>query len=160
MNQQEMRNEFYSLYNRMADSKNVDNMRTFGQNHKEMFEWFVNNKPDLASQWLEKLEAIRWENYLTQKEAENIVANMEPKAPWSREQWRNAMQQHGYNTDKQPCYNACALWVTMNMIMSDSKATLEKYVESEYLFKLVYDLAVDKLTDKDKRFSIRRYFDL
>lgn len=48
----------------------------------------------------------------------------------------------------------------MNMIMSDSKATLEKYVESEYLFKLVHDLAVDKLTDKDSVFNVRSYFSL
>jgi hypothetical protein len=160
MTADEMKREFQSLYNMMASSTNVNFMHTFGQVHKEMMEWMIQNKPNEAKEWIEKLESIRWKNYLTRSEAENIVANMEPKAPWSREQWRNAMQQHGYDTDKQPYYNACALWVTMNMIMSDSKSTLEKYVESEYIFKLVYDLAVDKLTDKDKRFSIRRYFDL
>lgn len=85
---------------------------------------------------------------------------MEPKAPWTRDQWKAAMEQHGFETEKQPCYNKCALWATMNMIMSDSSETLGKYVENGNLFKLVYELAVDKLTDKDKVFSIRRYFDL
>ena len=160
MNQQELRNEFYALYDLMANSKKVENMQTFGNVHKEMFEWFVNNKPDAANEWLEKLESIRWRNYLTPKEAERIVANMKPKAPWSRDQWRQAMEQHGFRLEDEPHYNACALWVTMNMIMSDSSGTLEKYVESEYIFKLVHDLAVDKLTDEDEVFSIRYYFDV
>ena len=48
----------------------------------------------------------------------------------------------------------------MNMIMSDSGSTLTRYVESDNLFNAVYDLAVDKLTDTDKVFNIRRYFSL
>lgn len=48
----------------------------------------------------------------------------------------------------------------MNMIMSDSSATLGKYIANGDLFKLVHDLAVDKLTDSDGVFSIRRYFNL
>lgn len=36
----------------------------------------------------------------------------------------------------------------------------KKYIDEQNLFKAVYDLAVDKLTDKDGRFSIRKYFDV
>lgn len=160
MTQEEMRNEFYALYNMMANSTNVSYMRTFGNVHKEMMEWMITNKPDLAHEWLEKLESIRWKNYLTAKEAERIVANMIPKAPWSREQWKAAMDNHSYPLEKQPCYNSCALWVTMNMIMSDSSETLAKYVDNGNLFKLVYGLAIDKLTDKDMMFDVRRYFNV
>lgn len=160
MTQEEMRNEFYTLYNMMANSTNVSYMRTFGQVHKEMMEWMIANKPDLAKEWLDKLESIRWKNYLTAKEAERIVANMVPKAPWSREQWKAAMENHSYPLEKQPCYNSCALWVTMNMIMSDSSETLAKYVDNGNLFKLVYGLAIDKLTDKDMMFDVRRYFNV
>ena len=155
-----MRKEFAALYELMANSKNVSYMHAFGMVHKEMMEWFIANKPDLAQEWLDKLESIRWKNYLTPKEAEKIVTEMEPKAPWTRDQWKSAMEQHGYELEKQPCYNKCALWTTMNMIMSDSSATLGKYVENGNIFKLVYDLAVDKLTDKDMVFSVRRYFSL
>lgn len=158
MTSEEMKNEFVILYNIMANSKNVAYMRIFGQVHKEMMLWFIQNKPDAAAEWLGKLESIRWKNYLTPKEAEKIVAGMNPKAPWSREQWRQAMEQAGYALEKEPCYNSCALWVTMNMIMSDSGDTLKKYVENGNQFKLVYDLAVDKLTDADGMFSIRNYF--
>lgn len=158
--QEEMRQEFADLYNMMAGSQKVSYMHTFGMVHKEMMEWFIQNKPEMAREWLDKLEAIRWKNYLTPKEAEAIVQAMEPKAPWSREQWRTAMKQRGFELEKQPCYNSCALWVTMSMIMSDSSETLGKYVSGDSLFGMVHDLAVDKLTDADEVFHIRRYFEV
>lgn len=99
-----------------------------------------------------------WKNFLTPSEAEKIVESMEPEAPWSREQWQNAIGQSVYPLEEWPCYNRCALWVTMNMIMSDSSATIDKYVDRENIFNVVHDLAVDKLCDKDEIFSIRKYF--
>ena len=155
-----MRKEFYDLYNMMSNSQKVENMRIFGNVHKEMMEWFIQNKPEAAEEWLTKLESIKWKNYLTPKEAERIVASMNPKAPWSRDQWKQAMEQSSYEMSKEWCYNSCALWVTMNMIMSDSSATLEKYVDDDNIFSIVYDLAVDKLTDSDANFSIRKYFNV
>lgn len=158
MNQEEMKKEFISLYNVMANSKDVSYMRIFGNVHKEMMYWMIANKPELALDWLEKLKSIKWKNYLTPKEADIIISKMEPKAPWTREQWQSAMEQHEFDTEYEPCYNSCALYVTMNMIMSDSSETLTKYVEGDSLFDLVYDLAVDKLTDEDGNFQIRNYF--
>lgn len=159
MTSEEMRDEFYALYNMMANSNEVAFMRTFGNVHKEMMEWFIENNPDLAQEWIEKLESIRWKNYLTPKEAKKIVDNMTPEAPWPREQWLAAMEEHGYDTDREPCYNSCALWVTMNGIMSDSSTTLTKYVSSDDMFSAVYDLAVDRLTDKDGM-GIRHWYGL
>lgn len=160
MTQEEMRKEFYALYSMMANSQNVAFMHIFGMVHKDMMEWMIANRPDAAQEWIEKLESIRWKNYLTHKEAEKIVSMMDPKAPWTREQWNSAMEQEGFELEKQPCYNSCALWVTMNMIMSDSGNTLARYVNNGNQFKLVHDLAVDKLTDKDGVFSVRGYFGL
>ena len=71
-----MQQEFHALYNLMAGQQNVAFMHVFGQVHKEMFDWFVANKPELAQEWLDKLESIRWKNYLTKPEAERIVAGM------------------------------------------------------------------------------------
>ena len=158
MTSEEMRKEFYALYNMMANSTEVAYMHTFGQVHKEMFEWFVANKPELAQEWLDKLASIKWKNYLTPKEAEAIITKMEPKAPWTKDQWKQAMEQHGYEVEHAPCYNRCALWVTMEMIMSDSSETIAKYVGGDKQFNIVHALAVDKLTDKDGVFNIRRYF--
>lgn len=153
-----MKEKFESLYNTMASNKNVAFMHIFGNVHKEMMDWMIANKPEQAQEWLDKLEAIQWKNYLTQKEAEKIVTAMQPKAPWSREQWKQAMEQNNYDTEREPYFNANALFVTMNMIMSDSSETLKKYVGETDMFKAVHDLAVDKLTDKDGKFAIRSYF--
>jgi hypothetical protein len=160
MTAEEMRQEFNALYNMMASSTNVAYMHVFGSVHKEMFLWFVQNKPDLAQEWLDKLESIRWKNYLTPKEAERIVGDMVPAAPWSREQWKTAIEKHGYELEYEPYYNKCALWTTMNMIMSDSSETLGKYIDKDRLFDAVYALAVDKLRDRDGKFNIRAYFGL
>ena len=142
----------------MAKSQDPANMKAFGKVMTEMYMWYADNKPDAANEWLEKLSAIKWKNYLTPKEAEKIVSEMNPKAPWTRDQWRAAMEQNGFKLEEEPYYNRCALWTTMNMIMSDSSATIGKYVANGDLFKLVHDLAVDKLTDADGVFSIRKYF--
>ena len=160
MTPDEMRKEFYALYNMMANSTNVNYMHVFGQVHKEMMEWMIQNKATEAQEWLSKLESIKWNNYLTPKEAEKIVSEMKPAAPWSREKWRDAMTQHSYKMEEEPCYNTCALWVTRNMIMSDSSETLGKYISGDKLFSAVHDLAIDKLCAADKKFSIRHYFSL
>jgi hypothetical protein len=45
MTQEEMRKEFYALYNMMANSEKVEFMHVFGKVQKEMMEWFIVNKP-------------------------------------------------------------------------------------------------------------------
>lgn len=160
MNAQELKTAYAGLYSQMANSGNPDYMYLFGRVMTEMFNWYADNKPEAAMEWLEKLSAIRWKNYVTPKEAEAIVSEMDPKAPWSLDQWRSAMQQNGYPLDDEPYYNRCALYVTMNMLMSDSSVTISKYVNNDQVFKLVHDLAVDKLKDQDGKFIIREYFDL
>ena len=121
----------------MADSGKKENMVAFGSVMNEMMDWFIANKPEMAQEWLERLDAIMWKNYLTPKEAQMIVSEMNPQAPWSREQWKSAMVQKGYPMEKEPCYNSCALWVTMDMIMSDSSETITKYIGQDELFDFV-----------------------
>lgn len=160
MNTLELKDKYWSLYEYMANSGNPENMKLFGRVMTQMMDDVIQSSPSKAEEYIDRLEAIKWKNYLTPKEAEKIIAGMEPKAPWSREQWAVEMQKHGYPQEKEPCYNRCALWVTMNMIMSDSSETIAMYVDSGNMFKLVHDLAVDKLTDRDGVFNIRRYFDV
>lgn len=161
MTTQELKEKYYELYEYMAQSKEQKNMKAFGHVMNEMYDWFVANKPDAAQMWVEKLEAIKWKNYLTPSESDRIVAAMNPAAPWNREQWKGAMEKSGYELEEWPFYNRCALYTTMNMIMSDSSSTLTKYMpDGSKMFDFVHDLAVDKLKDADGKFSIRAYFSL
>ena len=158
MNTNELTEKYLGLYEYMSQSKNPENMKAFGRVMTLMMTDMISSNPSKAEEYINRLESIKWKNYLTPKEAEAIVAAMSPAAPWSREKWMATMQQYGLQLEKEPGFNRCALWVTMNMIMSDSSETLVKYVEASNLFKAVYELAVDKLTDKDGKFSIRKYF--
>jgi hypothetical protein len=154
----ELKTKYTQLYDRMAGSNDVKNMQVFGRVMTSIIDWMIENEPSEAEEFINQLESIRWKNFLTSKEAERIVAGMVPAAPWKRDKWLAAMQQHGLATEHVPAYNQCALYVTMCMIMSDSGETLPKYVESDKLFPAVHDLALDKLTDKDGVFDVRRYF--
>lgn len=158
MNQEEMKKEFQALYDKMANSNEVAFMRTFGNVHKEMMEWFIANKPELAQEWLDKLESIKWKNYLTPKEAERTVDEMLPKAPWSREQWKQAMEQHGFVLEEEPYYNPGALFALMSRLHSYSSGTLKDYIGDGDMFAVIHALALDKLKDKDGKFKVREYF--
>ena len=166
MTAEEMKKEFYELYDMMAMSHDVENMRTFGNVHKEMMEWMIQNKPDLAQEWIGKLESIKWCNYLTPKEAEKIVSEMVPRAPWSREVWKNAMQSLGLPMEEEPYYNSCALWVVMNQVYTDHAQTIAdnilkkplNTIPAEEIVPVIHALALDLLKDKDKVYCIRKYF--
>ena len=158
MNAQEMKDKYWSLYEYMANSRKPEYIKAFGRVMTTMMDDSIQSNPSKAEEYISKLESIKWKNYLTPTEAEKIVSQMDPKAPWSREQWKAAMEQNGYQLEEWPCYNRCALWVTMNMIMSDSSETLSKFVSNGDLFKAVHELAVDKLKDKDSMFNVRTYF--
>lgn len=163
-----MKQEFQSLYNLMAGQQNVAFMHVFGNVHKEMMDWFIQNKPDLAQEWLDKLESIRWKQYLTPKEAEAIVSKMNPAAPWKRDVWQRAMADLGLSTEEQPYYNSCALWVEMNKQYSDHAQSLADKVWKqplsaipvEEMVSAIYALALDVLKDRDDVYNIRAYFGL
>ena len=155
-----MREHFHDLYNLMASSNKVEYMRTFGNAHKEMMEWFITNKPDLAEEWLCKLESIRWKNYLTTKEAEKIVAEM--SYPWSRDVWGKAMDSLGFAKEEPPYYNSCSLWVEMNKIYSLFGGEIASLLGKPLIptdtdiITACYKMAVRSL--KSGQYGIRSYF--
>lgn len=163
-----MKKEFASMYDLMANQRDVKFMRVFGGVHKEMFDWFVANKPDLAQEWLDKLEAIKWHQYLTRKEAENIIARMKPDAPWKYDVWQAAMAKLGIPMEEQPYYNQYALCTEMNKQYSDHAETIATKILKKPLTSIpaedivpgIYAMAVDVLKDRDGIYNIRAYFGL
>lgn len=161
MNAQELKERYANLYDTMKYSGKTENMKLFGSVMNEMMDYIIQKNPSDAEKWIDKLASIEWKNYLTPSEAEEIVSDMIPEAPWSREVWNKAMDSYGLEKMDKPYYNSCALWVTMNMIMSDHSHTLSKAmgVEPENIpVEVMYSLAVDLLRDKDGRFNVRTYF--
>lgn len=164
MTKQEMIDKFDSLYNYMASSNNVRYMKTFGYVHKEMMKWMIENKPELAEEYIDVLCSIKWRQYLTKNEAMDVVKGMKPAAPWDYETWERAMNDLGLKCEKDGEYNKYALWVAMNQIYTDFGDTLSKVlnqplaqIPAQTLVPVVYEMAVDLLEDPDGKYSIRKY---
>lgn len=154
------------LYDYMANSRDPKNMKAFGHVMTEMMDVMLAKMPDVAEEMIDKLEAIKWHQYLTPKEAEKIVANMDPKAPWSRDTWKSAMESFGLPLEDAPYYNRCALWVEMNKMYSDFgdeiAALLGKPLAptDKDIITACYKMALKTLRDKDGVYNIRTYFGL
>lgn len=162
---EELKNRYEELYHKMAHSKDVSKMRAFGSAEHWVFDMLVERHPDIARKWLDKLEATEWNNYLSEAEAVDIVANLKNQdgrtgAHWNFATFANAVQSLGGEMEKPPYYNKYALWATANMLYSDHAKSATKYVAEDKLPAYFYDLAVEKLTDVDRPHFIREYFSL
>jgi hypothetical protein len=165
---QELKDRYTGLYDYMSASKDPKNMKVFGCVMTEIMDWLIANKPDVAEEMIDKLEAIKWHQYLTRKEAENIISRMKPEAPWKYDVWQAAMTKLGIPMEDQPYYNAYALWCEMNKQYSDHAQSLADKVwkkplstiPAEDIVPAIHALAIDVLRDKDGVYNIRSYFGL
>ena len=165
MEQNDIMTVFDRLYNKMATSKEPRYMRVFGRVMKHMMKDVADWRPDVAQEYLDELEAINWYNYLSKKEATQIVSGMKPEGGWGISEWESCMMSQDICLEEAPYYNKWALYTVMNMIYSDSVKTIAKIREKplleipgEEILSAVYLLALDKLKDKDEVFSVREYF--
>ena len=166
MTTQELKERYTGLYDYMANSRDPKNMKAFGHVMTEMMDVMLAKMPDVAEEMIDKLESIKWKQYLTPKEAEKIVVGMDPKAPWSRDTWKGAMESFGLPLEDAPHYNRCALWVEMNKMYSDFgdeiAALLGKPLAptDKDIIAACYKMALKTLCDKDGMYDIRAYFHL
>lgn len=167
MKPEAIKEQYDMLYEYMASSRNPENMKTFGHVMSEMMDYLIQNKPDVAEEMVQKLESVKWKQYLTPREADAIISKMQPKAPWPDDKaWTAAMESLGFLTEEAPYYNSCALWTEMNKQHSDHAETLAAKVfrkplsaiPNEEIVPVIYGLAMDVLRDKDDVYCIRRYF--
>ncbi len=154
-----LKEKFDELYSTILASRDEKKMKILGCMTKKIMYQTIDSHPQKAEELLEILEAVNWNNYLTEKEADTIISKMSPSPKWTRQQWKTEMEKFGEPKEMQPYFNTCALYVTMCMIDSDSSKTIKNLESSENnYFQIVYQLATDKLLDKDGVFNIRHYF--
>lgn len=154
---------YNELYKDMATSKDVEKMHVFGAVGKWMFCQLAEMNPRAAQMALDKLEALNWNNYLSAKEAEEIVSLLVnqngTKGPkWTFSQFENLIEDIDENDECPPYFNKYALWAVMNMLYSDHAKTAIKFVEETELPKYFFELAVEKLKDPDRPRFVRMYF--
>ena len=164
MTAQEMKDRYTGLYDYMANSRDPKNMKAFGCVMTEMMDYLIQNKPDVAEEMIDQLEAIKWKQYLTPKEADRIFAGMDPKGAWPREAWKSTMESLGIPLEEPPYYNRCALWIEMNKIYSDFGEEIASLLgkplqpTDKDIISACYKMALKNLKDKDGIYHIRKYF--
>ena len=166
METKKIMNKFDELYSIMATSANVKYMHTFGDTMRCMMNDMASKHPELAQEYIEKLCAIKWKNYLTKNEALDIIGKMNPEATWNMQGWLDEMEKLGLCMEDKPYYNDYALYIAMNQVISDHGCTVAKIlgkesvkdIDTDNLVKYGYNLALDLLKDKDGVYDIREYF--
>lgn len=170
MTAEELYQQFLSRYDGIIRGGIDGEMQRLGDMTKRVMRWMSVNEPALATQAIAILDGEDGQechNYLSAREADEIVSKMAPQPQWSLHHILDMLKNAGYATEEPPYFNNYALATTMCMILSDSGQTLQRIIGSpshpatnEELLASVYQLAIDKLKDKDGRFNIRKYFDL
>ena len=153
------------LYEDMATAKDPKKMMIFGDAEKWIFHEIAKAHPELAEKWLSKLEAGKWNNYLSESEAEHIankIINQDGTrgAHWDYDTFKGAVESLGAKMRDEPFYNCYALWIMANALWSDHHKSLSEFVPKEQEPKVYYLMAVEKLKDVDYPKFIRKYYDL
>lgn len=153
------------LYEDMATAKDPKKMMVFGEAEKWVFHMMAEKHPELAEKWLTKLEAGRWNNYLSRSEAMEIASELINQdgtkgAHWSYEAFKAAVESLGARMVDEPFYNPWALWVVANAEYSDHYKSASEFVPKEMMPKYFYMQAVEKLKDVDRPKYVREYYDL
>lgn len=154
---------YEELYDDMATSGDKNKMIAFGNAERWAFKKMAEMSPKDAQCWLDKLEAMNWNNYLSRGEADEATSKLinqnGMKGPhWSYDTFKNAVEGVGGVMAEKPYYNCYALWATANMLYSDHYESAKKYVPESEMPKFFYSEAVEKLKDVDKQKFARWYF--
>lgn len=149
----------------MATSNEPEKMKIFGEAEKWAFREIARTAPELAERWLQKIEAVDWNNYLTPEEADGILAKIMNQdgsvgPMWTREQIKGVAESIDGKHEQRPYFNSCALYATMNMLASDHMNSARAYVKQEQLPEFFYHQAKEKLQDIDRPNFIRSYFNI
>ena len=160
---EEMMKRFDELVGKIVASKDPEKMKVLAAADTYGFRQMAAMQPKSAQRWLDKLEAVEWNNYLSADEAEQIAAGFVnqngSKGPkWPLSQFEALVGSLGGETESVPYYNKYALWVTANMIYSDHARSLSEIVPEADLPKIIYKMAVEKLKDPDRPGFVRDYF--
>lgn len=161
----DMTRRYDELYEKFIASKDNDKMEALGAANTWLFYYIAEKHPAMAEQYLSRLEAGEWNNYVSKSEAEEAAAKLLNKdgtrgAHWPYDVFKGAVESVGGKMSDTPIYNCWALWLTANMLFSDYAKTLAAYIPKEEPPKAFYLLALDKLKDPDRPKFVREYFHL
>lgn len=171
MTKEQMIDRYEELYQKMKNSKDVNNMKAFGSAMTWFFTEMAKVHPEMAEKFLSHIECIEWNQYLSQDEAMNIgkrTVNQDGTKGfhWPYDVFTSAVKGLGGVVEEKPYYNSYALCVTANVIYSDHANSIAedmgyktaKEVPNDRMALSCYKKAIEKLKDPDAGFSVRKYF--
>lgn len=171
MTSQDIKARYKYLYEVMRNSHKVESMQVFGRADNYFFDMIADSNPSMAKKWLDMLEPVVWNNYLSadqaQELADKIVNQDGSKGPyWSMDIFFNVVPKLGGKLDDEPFYNRYALWLVANAHFSDfAKSTSEdmgyqsvQEVPAEKMALSMYKKAVESLKDVDRVNYIANYY--
>lgn len=169
----EMKNRYDHLYDKMKSSNKVEFMMIFGNAERVMFNKLALVKPELAEEWISMLEAIHWNNFLTESQAKSLVENIinqdgsrGPK--WSMETFFSLITTKGFVLEEEPYFNKYALWAVANIHYSDHAQSVAEdmgyrnvhEVSNEKMGVSMYRKAVESLKDLDKPHYLQNWMEM
>lgn len=162
---EELIKKYDELYAEMVTARDPKRMVIFGDAEKWMFHRLAEQHPEIAEMWLTKLEAGRWNNFLSKGEAEAIVSKLVnqdgTRGPhWEFNTFKNAVESVGGMMSDEPYYNCWALWAVACMRYSDNYRSASEFVPNDMMPKYFYNVAVESLKDVDRPKFVREFFDL
>lgn len=111
-------------------------------------------------------DMVRFRDYLTEDEARRISGELVNFDGSHGGHWSDPESMFGaldalripYETEGE--YNRWAFFAVMNMIWSDEWGVLRNYASDEQETRVCAELAVARLEDLDRVFSVRKYFNI
>lgn len=168
---EELLERYYLLYRKAVAGKDPKKMRMLGEAENRAFGQLAKAHPEMAENWLSQLEGMEWENYLSEREMQNIgkrISNQDGTKGfhWNHDTFTKAVDALGGKTEEMPYYNPFALTAVANMVYSDHAKSIAEdmgyknasEVPNEKMALSAYRKAVELLKDPDKGFNVREYF--
>ena len=145
-----------------------DQVNHEGKMLKKAFSLLAEANMSKACEFLDCYEGVlAYNNFLTESEAKSIVKGFvhydkSTGSKWSPDTLFEKVTAIGGKIEDKPFYNKWALYVTMNMEHSDHGNVISKWTngDSDKYAEICYELAVNQLTDVDRKEFVRSYFNV
>lgn len=111
-------------------------------------------------------DMVKFQSYLSEGEAQEIVRNFVNFDGSRGGHWEDpdetfrVLESLGIRYEEDGEYNRWAFFAVLNMVWSDEWGVLHNYIAQDQEPRVCAELAQARLEDRDKVFSVRKYFGL
>lgn len=167
MDKKELLDKFHALLLEVKNSGDSEDIEVSLDMLKKAFILLTDANIRSAKELVECYEgSLKYYNFLTETEAEDIVDKFSNQDGSKGAKWRDhdelfrKVEELGGRIECEPHYNKWALYVAMNKFASDQHSVIIKWVgdDKDKYFEACYELALTQLKDKDRLCWIRPYY--